>query len=96
MQNTDKTTATRLIKAILQRGYTITVDDGEEETLLNSSNFTDIMDALGTTDADTVYVDDTFNRQVAVFFLVYGNDKDELINDLSDNPIANEIYEETK
>lgn len=86
----------KLVKAILATGKAISVYDGEEWAVKFSTKFSDIIDALGNTDTDSIIVRDAEKNLVGRFYLVWGNDPDgsELIADHSDNAYCNYIYSE--
>jgi hypothetical protein len=90
----DETQAVRkLVKIGLAKGYTVSVMDGEEWTLRRSTSLEDIMAAVMTTDEDQL----AFRNQAghgAVFYLVYGNSPEEVINDHTVSIMANEMYAE--
>lgn len=86
----------RLCKIILAKGYSITVNDGEEDVVIRSKNMSDIRAALFSTDEDYLYVygDDSKN-QVGCIYLVYGNapDGSEVVCDHSTTPAITSIME---
>jgi hypothetical protein len=84
----EKAVARHLIRAILAKGYTASVHDGEVWEVKRSTSFTAIEDAIGNTDMDTVRARDASGQQVGDFCLIWGNAPDELISDYSDNPIC--------
>lgn len=73
-----------LVKALLVEDYAVTVNDGEEETVIKSSDHDTIFNALFTTDEDwlIVYKD---NVRVGWFRLIYGNSGWDVINDYTVN-----------
>lgn len=93
----ERRVATKLVEAIIRRGYVISVFDNEEWTVRQSGHIPTILSALCTTEMDTLSF-----RQVGadcirgMIDLVWGNaeDGEELIADYSDNSITNEIYRE--
>jgi hypothetical protein len=89
----EQTAVRKLVKIGLAKGYTVSVYDGEEWTVLRSTKITDIMGALMTTDEDVIKFRNDAG-QGCLFYLVYGNSPDEVINDHTDNVFANEIYAE--
>lgn len=84
--------ARSLIHHALRLGYSISVNDGQEWTVKHSRNRDDILFALASTGEDIVRCSN--GQQVAVFYLIWGNDEDgsELISDHTDNDAANELY----
>lgn len=87
----------KLVRNILSRGYTISVNDGEEWTVVDSRLEGEIMVALMTTDEDYIKFKDPLDQKtLGTFYLVYGNDPDgtEVISDLTDNRMCNRIWQE--
>lgn len=76
----EKTVVRRVVKDLLAAGYSITVNDGEEETVQRSTKFKEIVDALMTTDEDYLLVSKPGAKRSFVRF-VYGNDASEVICD---------------
>ena len=74
----------RLVKAALKQGWTISVNDSEEWTVKRSSDFNVVMDALFTTDADTLLFRKPDGDRIGSVVLVYGNAGYEVIADYSD------------
>lgn len=88
---------TKLVRNILSRGYTISVHDGEEWTVVDSRLEATILDAIGTTEVDTLRMRDPLDgKSMGTFVLVYGNDPDgsEVVCDHTDNHICNTIWKE--
>lgn len=88
----ERIVATQLIDALLRRGLAVSVFDGEEETVTDSTDRAELLDALNTADSDTVSTGD-FS-----FWLLYGEGGDDLIADYSysehSHVEADAIYEE--
>jgi hypothetical protein len=76
----DQQTAYLLVKALLDEGLKVWVYDSEDYPVQNSDDLDEILDALGTTDDDTIETDKYS------FWLVYGNEPDELVSDYSCKP----------
>lgn len=66
--------AEQLVDDILAAGYTITVNDGEEDTVIRSGDKAAIMEALRTTDQD--YLKIMGEKQIGVVWLIWGNGVD--------------------
>lgn len=65
----------RAVRDLLAAGYLVTVNDGEEDALLCSSDVAQIMAALCTTEEDYLYVMKPFEPQASSFvWLIYGNE----------------------
>lgn len=87
----------KLVRNILERGYTISVNDGEEWTVVDSPDEALIMGALGTTDEDFIKVRDPLDyKALGVFHLIYGNDPEgeEVISDYTASPLFETIWRE--
>lgn len=87
----------KLVRNILSRGYTISVNDGEDWTVVDSFNEAQIMGALGTTDEDFIKVRDPLDwKALGVFSLIYGNDPEgeEVISDYTASPLFETIWRE--
>ena len=87
----------KLVKNILSRGYTISVNDGEEWTLCDSRREDTIMRALGTTEEDYIkFKDELDGKSMGVFWLVYGNDPEgeEVVSDYTANRMCDKIWRE--
>lgn len=86
----------RLVKIILNRGYSITVNDGEDDVVSKSKNLLEIRSALYSTDEDYLYVyKDDQKHHIGCIYLVYGNAKDgsEVVCDHSTTPAIKSIME---
>ena len=88
---------TRIIAAAFQRGYTISVFDGEEWTLRRSTKRTAIEAALASTGEDSLRLRDKDGADVGTIYLVWGNDPegDELIADYTDNETMRNFINQT-
>lgn len=83
--------ATKLITSALARGLTVSVNDGEEWTVKSSRDRATILDALCTTDMDTLCLRDA-GEAVGAFWLIWGNEGD-LIHDHTDNTLCADLYD---
>ncbi len=72
--------ALRLIDAGLAEGLVISVWEGEDHAIQNSTDRATLMGALASTDSDWVNFHDTGGDRVAAVLLIYGNGED-LISD---------------
>lgn len=87
--------ARKLVKAALDAGYLISVNDGEEWTVKRSSSHPAVVDALATTGEDRLLMRLPVSGDVVgSFWLIYGNDPsgEELIADHSDNDACEALY----
>jgi len=79
-----KRIARAAISGLLAAGYSLTVHDGEEDTLVDSTERRTILDALFTTDEDYLIASKNGKREGWVRF-VYGSDGWDVINDYTTN-----------
>ena len=81
---------TALIQAILDLGYSISVSDGEETVIENSTNHAEIRSELGGTGEDLINFDSGY------FYLIYNNGSEDdpmvVIADYSANDICDTIW----
>jgi hypothetical protein len=79
----------------LEKGFTISVCDGEDWTLVRSRDLSVIMGALRTTDEDWLAVRDPTlkGKRVGVVQCVYGNEPWVVIADYSDNEAMRELIQ---
>ena len=88
--------ARKLVKLALERGYSVSVNDGEEWTLHHSRKLQTILDAMATTDCDVLQLTEYPNPRgdiVGWVWLVWGNGED-LISDITDTEAMEEFCEE--
>ena len=79
----EKMIVRKVVKNAIALGYTVSLYDGEEWTVRKSSNVAAVMDAVQSTDSDTL----SFRKdgeKVGSVWLVYGNSASEVIADYSD------------
>jgi hypothetical protein len=82
MQYTERLIARQCIKDLLDAGYVVTVNDGEENTLIRSTHPAAIFAAMGTTDEDWLLVIKPGDLDSGSFVrFVYGNDGPDVICD---------------
>jgi hypothetical protein len=86
--------ARKLVKALLARELSVSVNDGEETTVRRSRKYSEIVDALATTGEDYLIAYAPTGDRVGSFYLIYGNDEsgEELIADHTDNIVCNSAY----
>ena len=80
---TEARIARKVVKAILDYGFTVSVNDGEETTLVKSSKAKEIHEAMNSTDHDILYVHGTDGVKIGFILFVWGNEE-EVVSDYSD------------
>ena len=80
-----------IVNRALDKGYLLTVFDGEEFPVLHSDDAEEVMDNLGHCDEEWLHVENDARQKIGVIFLVYGNDADEVVCDCTDKPEILEI-----
>ena len=80
--------ATRLVRAAIHAGYTVSVYDGGEYTVKRSRRERQILAALATTEIDTLVIRDSAGERLGALMLIWDNDPtgEELIADYTDKP----------
>ena len=81
----------RIVARALDKGYLLTVYDGEELPVMHSDDAEEVMDNLGHCDEEWLHVENDARQKIGVIFLVYGNDPDEVVCDCTDKPEILEI-----
>lgn len=86
-----------LVSELLEQGFVLSVNDGEEVTVKRSNSADEVMEALATTDSDVLIAESISVR--GWFCLVYGNDGWDVISDNTSNmeqfiPKTNALVEE--
>lgn len=92
MNRNERAEARALIAYLLDAGYSLSVNDGEETTLRGCTDGETVLGALATTEADTLHAWHPERRCTSQFFLIYGNGPGELIADHSDEPEADAAW----
>lgn len=79
----ERRVAEKLVQCMLDRGYTVSVQDGYEWTVKHSTRLQPVLDALCTTGEDNVRCRNKDGAIVGTFTLIWGNaeDGEELISD---------------
>lgn len=80
----------RIVDDALSAGFSISVYDGEETTIRKSRDKAEIVDAMSSTDTDTLTFHNADGKAIGKVFLVWGNDHD-LISDNTDNEATNAL-----
>lgn len=84
-----------LIREILDAGYSVTVNDGEDDCLVESKDFAEILEAMSQSGEDVIIPCDSAGEGVGWFYLIYcnGSEGEPMIcmSDMSANPICEAI-----
>lgn len=80
----------KLVDLILSNSWTISVWDGEAFPVKRSNNKKTIIEAMFSTEEDTLVLRNSAGEKVGSIYLIYGNGED-LISDHSDNDTINHI-----
>ena len=81
LQYSDRACVARLIVEILApqelKRFAITINDGEEDVIVNSKNMLPVLDAMGATDEEYVTVNEQYSdgewHTIGTFHLIYSN-----------------------
>lgn len=87
----------RLVRTALAKGWSISVNDGEEWTVKRSTKRMEILSALATTGGDTLLFRDAEGTNLGRVLLIYQggqSEGEEVICDYSDNRDMNALVEE--
>jgi hypothetical protein len=90
----EKRMASALVRACIDRGFYVSVHNGEDWAIRKSREYQKIMGELWQTDEEHLYIHDADSKLKGSFFLVYGNSGAELIADYTDNEACNAIWNE--
>lgn len=92
----EQKTVRKLIDIVLAKGYTISVNDGEEWVLLRSQSVQAVCDAMMTTDEDKWQVRREDQTPVGEVWFVYGNDGYDVVTGYTVSPDMEEMVAELK
>lgn len=81
MRTHEREQADALIGALLAKGWTVSVHDGEEWALKRAKDHATIAGALASTDADELTIRGADGERIGWVWLIYGNGPGELIAD---------------
>lgn len=89
----EKSVARSIVSSAIAMGYTVSLHDGEVWAVKQAKTVKEVLDAVQTTDCDTLRFrkQDADNTVVGSVYLVYGNSASEVMSDWSDNPETNAI-----
>lgn len=88
----EKRMASALVKAVIARGFSVSIDNREAVEIKKSRSHRDVMAVMFLTDEEYVLLHDADGQRAGWFFLVYGNSGPELINDHADNEACRTIW----
>jgi hypothetical protein len=86
--------AHRLIRLLVKRNYSVSVNDGAEWVLKRSTSIPAILSAMGTTSEDHLIIRDPSGEIAGWFNILWGNSGEELIADHSGNEICESLWKE--
>lgn len=92
VRDEERRLAEALVDSALAKGYAVSVFDGMETTLRRSSDRAAILEAMASTDADTLRFHDAAKGYLGWVRLIWGNGRD-LFADWTDLPLVNELVE---
>ena len=87
----EKSVVRAIVKSAIEQGYTVSLSDGQEWTVKRSTSLTEVMQAIMTTESDSLRFRNDAQEVVGGVFLVYGNSASEVMADWSDNEITKAI-----
>jgi len=84
-QDMERKIANKIIGVMLDSGYTITIDNGNDITIRQSSNKEDILAGMFLTDEDKILVSHKDGNSRGYIWLVYGNRGWDVIHNYSNS-----------
>ena len=91
MNTEERFVVKQIVGRALDKGYLLSVYDGEEVPVLHSDDAEAVMAELGHCDEEWLHVANEDRKRIGAIFLVYGNDPDEVVADCTDKPEILEI-----
>jgi len=70
-----------IAQAAIDRGFSVSVDNGETFEVERTQSVKAVFDALSTTDEDYIYIHEAGGEPVGYFYCVYGNNGWDVISD---------------
>ncbi len=96
MTPTENNIVHKLLELALEAHYTVSVYDGEAYPVKRSTCRSTVLDALGSTDSDTlVFRGADHGQLIGQVLLIWGNDH-ELISNHTDNELTNALVARTE
>ena len=74
----------QIVGRALDKGYLLSVYDGEEYPIMHSDDAEAVMAELGHCDEEWLQVANADRKRIGTIFFVYGNDADEVVADCTD------------
>jgi hypothetical protein len=91
MNTEERFVVKQIVGRALDKGYLLSVDDGEDFPIQNSNDAEAVMGQLGHCDEEWLIVSNPDAKRIGAIFLIYGNDADEVVADCTDKPEILEI-----
>ena len=91
MDTEERFVVKQIVGRALDKGYLLTVFDGEEAPVLHSDDIEEVMAGLGHCDEEWLYVANADGKRIGAIYFVYGNDADEVVADCTDKAEILEI-----
>ena len=86
MDMSERFVVKQIVGRALDKGYLLSVFDGEEYPVLHSDDPEAVMAELGHCDEEWLQVANADRKRIGSIYLVYGNDADEVVADCTDKP----------
>jgi hypothetical protein len=84
MDTEERFVVKQIVGRALDKGYLLSVDDGEDLPIKNSDDPEAVMAELGHCDEEWLIVSNADGKRIGAIFFVYGNDADEVVADCTD------------
>jgi hypothetical protein len=91
MNTEERFVVKQIVGRALDKGYLLSVYDGEETPVEHSDDLEAVMAELGHCEAEWLLVENADRKRIGSIFLVYGNDPDEVVADCTDKPEILEV-----
>jgi hypothetical protein len=84
MDTEERFVVKQIVGRALDKGYLLTVLDGEDVPIQNSDDSEAVMAELGHCDEEWLIVSNADGKRIGAIYFVYGNDADEVVADCTD------------
>lgn len=84
MDTEERFVVKQIVGRALDKGYLLTVLDGEDVPIQNSDDPEAVMANLGHCDEEWLQVANADGKRIGTIYFVYGNDADEVVADCTD------------